>query len=128
MKNNLTVNINGQDKFVDAEVIDKKIWFKIGEQVYSCDLLDLNEGSTRKSKAAIKSPDKILAPMPGKVTKVFVSESQSVNKGDALLVMEAMKMEYTLKSDIAASVEELNAKVGDQVTLGFLLIQLKESK
>jgi acetyl/propionyl-CoA carboxylase alpha subunit len=128
MKNNLTVNISGQDKIVNAEVIDKKVWFKIGEQVYSYDLLDLNEGSTRKSKSAAKSPDKILAPMPGKVTKVFISESQSVNKGDALLVMEAMKMEYTLKSDIAANVEKLNAKVGDQVTLGYLLIQLKESK
>jgi acetyl/propionyl-CoA carboxylase alpha subunit len=128
MKNNITVRINGQDIIVNAEVINKKIWFKIDKQVYSYDLIDLNEGGARKSKSAVKSQDKILAPMPGKVTKVFVSESQSVNKGDALLVMEAMKMEYTLKSDIAASVEKLNAKVGDQVILAQLLIQLKESK
>ncbi|MBY0553100.1 biotin/lipoyl-binding protein [bacterium] len=127
MKNNFTVLINGQEKTVSAEIIDKKIWFKLDEQTYSYDLIDLVEGS-RKSKAATKSPDKILAPMPGKVTKVFVSEKQIVNKGDALLVMEAMKMEYTLKADISASVEKLFAKVGDQVTLGYLLIQLKENK
>lgn len=127
MKNNFTVQINGHEKNITAEIIDKKIWFKIDEQTYSYDLLDLVEGS-RRSKAAAKSPDKILAPMPGKVTKVFVSEKQTVNKGDALLVMEAMKMEYTLKADISASVEKLFAKVGDQVTLGYLLIQLKENK
>ena len=126
MKNNFTVRINDQDKIVNAEVINKKIWFKIDEQVYSYDLTELNEGGFRKSKSAAKSQDKIIAPMPGKITKVFVSVSQSINKGDALLVMEAMKMEYTLKSDIAASVEKLNVKVGDQVTLAQLLIQLKE--
>lgn len=128
MKNNFTVQINGQEKNVSAEIIDKKIWFKLDGQTYSYDLLDLVEGGSRKSKAAAKSPDKILAPMPGKVTKVFVSEKQTVNKGDALLVMEAMKMEYTLKADISATVEKLFAKVGDQVILGYLLVQLKENK
>lgn len=128
MKNNFIVQINGHEKNVSAEIIDKKIWFKLDEQTYSYDLIDLVEGGTRKSKVATKSPDRILAPMPGKVTKVFVSEKQTVNKGDALLVMEAMKMEYTLKADIGASVEKIFAKVGDQVTLGYLLIQLKENK
>lgn len=128
MKNSFTVQINGQEKNVSAEIIDKKIWFKLDEQTYSYDLIDLSESGSRKSKSAAKSPDKILAPMPGKVTKIFVSEKQTVNKGDALLVMEAMKMEYTLKADISATVEKLFAKVGDQVTLGYLLIQLKENK
>ena len=66
--------------------------------------------------------------MPGKVTKLFVSENQIVNKGDALLVMEAMKMEYTLKADISAKVEKIFYKISDQVSLGYLLIQLKEHK
>ena len=128
MENKISVNIDGIEKSVIAEVIDKKIWFKLDEQIYCYDILDLSDSGFRKSKAAAKSADRIMAPMPGKVTKVFVSENQSVNKGDTLLVMEAMKMEYTLKSDIAAKVEKVNPKVGDQVTLGQLLIQLKEEK
>lgn len=128
MKNSFSVLIDGQDKNVFAEIVDKKIWFKVDEQIYSYDLADLTESFAKKSKGNAKSADKIAAPMPGKVTKIFISAQQSVAKGDALLVMEAMKMEYTLKADINAVVEKLNAKVGDQVTLGQLLVQLKENK
>lgn len=128
MKNTVLVNINGEEKKIIAEIIDKKIWFKLEEQIYSCDLVDLAEGSFKKTKNISKSADKILAPMPGKITKVFISENQKVNKGDALLVMEAMKMEYTLKADIPATVEKIFSKVSDQVTLGYLLVQLKEIK
>ena len=56
------------------------------------------------------------------------TNQKEVNKGDALLVMEAMKMEYTLKSDLKAIVEKISIEVGQQVTLGQLLVQLKESQ
>ena len=128
MKNTLSININGEEKIVVTEVVDQKIWFKIDDQTFSCALVDLAEGSFKKSKALNKSPDRILAPMPGRVTKVFIAENQTVSKGEALLVMEAMKMEYTLKADISATVEKVFSKVNDQVTLGFLLVQLKEIK
>ncbi len=128
MKNTMTVRLNGAEKTVTAEIIEKKMWFKLDDQVFSCDLMDLADGSFKKTKSTSKSPDRILAPMPGKVTKVFISENQTVQKGDSLLVMEAMKMEYTLKADVSATVEKIYSKVGDQVTLGFLLIQLKEQK
>src|SRR3989344_59468 len=120
MKNTVLVNINGEEKKVTAEVIDKKIWFKLDEQIYSYDLIDLVEGSFKKTRGLSRSPDKILAPMPGKITKIFINENQKVNQGDALLVMEAMKMEYTLKADIPATVEKIFSKVSDQVTLGYL--------
>lgn len=128
MKNTMTVRLNGAEKTVTAEIIDKKMWFKLDDQVFSCDLMDLADGSFKKTKSTSKSPDRILAPMPGKVTKIFISENQTVQKGDSLLVMEAMKMEYTLKADVSATVEKIYSKVSDQVTLGFLLIQLKEQK
>ena len=128
MKKTVTVILNGQEKLVQAEVIDKKLWFKIDDTVYSQDLLELGESGFKKSKGAAKSPHKILAPMPGKVTKLFINGNQAVKKGDPLLVMEAMKMEYTLKADVDTTVEKILIKVADQVTLGQLLIQLKETK
>lgn len=126
MKTQFMLQLNGKDTQVDAEIIDKKIWFKLDQQIYSYDLVDLAEGHYKKSKATAKSADKITAPMPGKVTKVFVSVGQSVSKGDALLVMEAMKMEYTLKADIEATVEKVLVAAQDQVALGSLMVQLKE--
>lgn len=128
IKNKLSVVIDGQDKTVTTEIIDKKIWFKLDEQTFSFDLLGLNETNYKKVNSLSKSPEKILAPMPGKIIKVFVSENQTVRKGDTLLVMEAMKMEYTLKADIDASVEKIFYKVTEQVTLGNLLIQLQAIK
>ncbi len=128
MKNSLLIEINGTQKTVIAEIIDKKLWFKIDEQIYSADMSDLAGGNYKKTKNFSKTPDKILAPMPGKITKIFVNEKQKVSKGDALIVMEAMKMEYTLKAEISAHVEAVFPKLGDQVTLGCLLIQLTENK
>lgn len=128
MKSTMLVTIDGKEISVQAEIIDKKLWYKLNEATYSIDIIDLNESNFKKSKGAAKSPDRITAPMPGKVTKIFVSEGQTVKKGDALLVMEAMKMEYTLKTDLNAYVEKLPIKLSDQVTLGQLLIQLKETK
>lgn len=128
MKHQLNVEIDGLEHLVEAQVLDKKVWFKFKNEVYSYELIELETTGLKRKKGAVKSADKILAPMPGKITKIFVSEKQDVKKSDALLVMEAMKMEYTLKSDINAQVEKLNVKLGDQVTLGQLLVQLKEEK
>ncbi len=125
MKSTHRIQIDGVEKTVIAEIIDKKIWFKLNEQIYSYDLIELNQSSHTKSKSQTKSADKILAPMPGKMTKVFIKEGQTVKKGDPLIVMEAMKMEYTLKSDVEATVQKVSVNVGDQVVLGHLLVQLK---
>ena len=125
MKNETVISINGKDQKIISEIIDKKLWFKIGEQIFAYDIVELSQSSYTKSKSLEKAPDKIKAPMPGKITKIFISEGQAVQKGDALIVMEAMKMEYTLKSDIQSTVEKINVKMNDQVTLGSLLVQLK---
>lgn len=126
MHTKLNLKLDDRDTEVLAEIVDKKIWFKHQGEIYSLDLLDLATTGRARTKSAAKAADKITAPMPGKITKVFVTEGQSVAKGDALLVMEAMKMEYTLKADITAHVEKILIKIQDQVALGALLVQLKE--
>lgn len=125
MKNETTLVIEGQEKKVISEIIDKTIWFKIDEQTYSYDIVELLQSSHTKSKSQEKSLDKIKAPMPGKITKIFVKEGQAVKRGEALVVMEAMKMEYTLKSSIAGKVKKINCKINDQVALAVLLVELE---
>ena len=128
MHDRIDVEIDGQELQILAEVIEKKIWFRLNGENFAWDLTDLSDSAAKRNRNQGKTQDRITAPMPGKLTKIFVSEGARVTKGDALLVMEAMKMEYTLKSDIDGTVESLPVKVGDQVTLGQLLVQLKESK
>ncbi|OZI68475.1 acetyl/propionyl/methylcrotonyl-CoA carboxylase subunit alpha [Bordetella genomosp. 1] len=66
----------------------------------------------------------LTAPMPGKIIAVSVKAGDTVEKGQALLVMEAMKMEHTIAAPAAGRVESVNYAVGDQVAEGVALIAL----
>lgn len=114
------------DQKTSFEIIGQKIWFKNEDQTWSCDLIDLVSTSKRRKKTGSSTPDQIISNMPGKVTKLFVNVGDTVTAAQPLLVLEAMKMEYTLKSDLSTTVENVLVKVGDQVTLGQLLLKLKK--
>ena len=64
----------------------------------------------------------LAAPMPGKVVKVLVAIGQVVRAGDTLLVLEAMKMEHTVRAPEAGVVEHLAVAEGDQVVAAALLV------
>jgi acetyl/propionyl-CoA carboxylase alpha subunit len=66
----------------------------------------------------------VRAPMPGKVTQVLVKAGDTVAKGQALLTLEAMKMEHTLTAAFDGVVAELGAELGAQVSEGTLLAKL----
>ena len=65
---------------------------------------------------------RLTAPMPGKVVAVLASKGQKVKKGDALVIMEAMKMEHTIAAPSDGLVEEILYEVGDQVADGAPLL------
>jgi 3-methylcrotonyl-CoA carboxylase alpha subunit len=58
---------------------------------------------------------KLVSPMPGQVTKLFVTLGQSVEKGTPLIVIEAMKMEHTITAPKKGKVSKLPFAVGDLV-------------
>ena len=60
----------------------------------------------------------LAAPMPGKIVAISVKAGDAVKKGQALLVMEAMKMEHTIAAPVDGTVREIFYAVGDQVTEG----------
>ena len=66
----------------------------------------------------------ILAPMPGKVIAVEVTQGQAVTKGQKLLTLEAMKMEHTLTAPFDGTVAELNTEAGAQVQVEALLARI----
>ncbi|MEN9373886.1 MAG: hypothetical protein RIR79_1438 [Pseudomonadota bacterium] len=67
---------------------------------------------------------KLTAPMPGKVVSFSVKAGDAVKKGQALAVMEAMKMEHTIAAPADGVVQELLYAAGDQVTEGAELVRL----
>jgi 3-methylcrotonyl-CoA carboxylase alpha subunit len=63
--------------------------------------------------------------MPGKVVAVLAAKGQEVKKGDALVIMEAMKMEHTITAPHDGVVEDVLYAVGDQVADGAPLLAFK---
>jgi 3-methylcrotonyl-CoA carboxylase alpha subunit len=67
---------------------------------------------------------RLTAPMPGKVVALLAQKGDRVQRGQALAVMEAMKMEHTLHAPHDGVVQELLYAVGDQVAEGGELLRL----
>jgi 3-methylcrotonyl-CoA carboxylase alpha subunit len=68
---------------------------------------------------------RLTAPMPGKVVSFAVKAGDKVSKGQALAVMEAMKMEHTIAAPADGVVAELMYAPGDQVAEGAELLSLQ---
>ena len=68
--------------------------------------------------ALVKSDGAIIAPMPGLVKQVFVSNGQEVVQGDPIVVLEAMKMQHTLWAAEAGQVQQLTVRENTQVDAG----------
>jgi 3-methylcrotonyl-CoA carboxylase alpha subunit len=66
------------------------------------------------------------APMPGKILATHVSAGQTVQRGDALVLMEAMKMEHTISAPGDGVVAELCYGAGDTVDEGAVLVVLSQ--
>jgi propionyl-CoA carboxylase alpha chain len=65
-----------------------------------------------------------VAPLPGTVIAVHVSPGDAVADGDVLVVMEAMKMEHSIKATSAGTVGDVRVAVGDRVDAGDVLVLL----
>ncbi len=76
-------------------------------------------GSTQGGDGVIKTP------MPGKIVEVHVKEGDSVEKNQPLLVLEAMKMQSDIISDVSGVVKKVLFKPGDQANFGEPLVEIE---
>ncbi len=67
----------------------------------------------------------IKAPMPGLVLDIMVTPGQSIQKGDNLIVLEAMKMENIIKAEGDGVVKSIEVKISDKVDKGQLMIDME---
>ncbi|MCL2614840.1 MAG: ATP-grasp domain-containing protein [Nocardioidaceae bacterium] len=80
-----------------------------------------------KKAGAAASGDSVTSPMQGTIVKVVVEEGQEVAEGDAVVVIEAMKMEQPLKAHKAGVVTGLKAEVGATVANGEVICEVKDA-
>lgn len=67
----------------------------------------------------------IISPMPGSIVSVSVEPGQTVAEGQELLIVEAMKMQNIIKSEVEGKIKKVNVKPGQSVAVDELLIELE---
>ncbi|MBN9427239.1 MAG: ATP-grasp domain-containing protein [Burkholderiales bacterium] len=92
-------------------------------RAWSFECIDARKASRQSSNGG----GTLTAPLTGRVVDVAVQVGDSVQVGQRLLVLEAMKMEHTLTAPISGRVAELNVHTGGQAAKGALLLRIEES-
>jgi biotin carboxyl carrier protein len=83
------------------------------------------EARSIAESATMKGVPTISSPMPGKVVKILVGEGDKVEKGQGLVIVEAMKMENEIRSLSAGIVKKINFKEGNLVDAAVPIIELE---
>ncbi|MGB3441246.1 MAG: acetyl/propionyl/methylcrotonyl-CoA carboxylase subunit alpha [Actinophytocola sp.] len=78
------------------------------------------------AKTAAASGDSVAAPMQGTIVKIAVEDGQTVESGDLIVVLEAMKMENPVTAHKAGTVTGLSVSTGETVTQGSVLCELTD--
>lgn len=111
---------------VKTDAVTKTFTWKINGRLYTVNLKDKFDLLLEKlgmNHAAGNKVNSVKAPMPGLIIDLKVKEGDTVNQGDPLLILEAMKMENILKSPGDGVVKMIKIKKGDSVEKGHVLIE-----
>lgn len=142
------------DTSTPIEIIVQKsgrLLFRTGTKLYKIDNIEVNERNVSFSingtyfETTVKDEQDLLleklgfhagtaasagslnAPMPGKILELLIADGESVEEGQPVLILEAMKMENELKSPSNGVVSKLHIQQGDNVEKNQLLIDIEPS-
>ena len=113
-------------ELLSADYTTKTVVLKLNGQrlkLQAKDRFDLLLEKLGMSDAAAQKVNELKAPMPGLIVDIRVTPGQVVQKGDPLLVLEAMKMENILKAPGDGTVAAVKVTLRDNVTKGQVLVQ-----
>jgi biotin carboxyl carrier protein len=119
---------------VDAHVYDvefddlgEEVQVQVRGDVFRVDVADERALRLRAGATVLKVEGRVTltAPMPGKVVRVLVKQGETVQEGQGLVVVEAMKMENELKSPKAGTVTEVFAREGSPVEANAKLLTVE---
>lgn len=114
------VSVNGEDIFMAFEgnmvTVDGK--------VYRVGIKPQTSGATEKATTGGADVTEVKSQMPGAVFKQLVKKGDRVRAGEAIIILEAMKMEMEVASPVDGQVTEISVGVGDQVATGQTLAKI----
>jgi len=101
---------------------DKEKYIFVDGEVFKVKPVDL----TSKKKTKKKEDGDLSSPISGKVVSVKVKKGDSVKKGDVLMVIEAMKMEYLIRAPFKGKINKVNFKEKDQIEIGQITVDISK--
>ncbi len=114
------VSVNGEDIFMAFEgnmvTVDGK--------VYRVGIKPQTSGATEKATTGGADVTEVKSQMPGAVFKQLVKKGDRVRAGEAIIILEAMKMEMEVASPVDGQISEISVGVGDQVATGQTLAKI----
>ena len=116
----LSLVVDGKAYEVKRErSLQGEVHMMLGSTRYAVDVRDPRSLRTRRAAGGVEAgPQKLTAPMPGKIVRVVVMLGEEVKAGQPIIVMEAMKMQNEMKSPKDGRVRELLASEGSAVNAG----------
>jgi len=116
----LSILVDGKAYEIKRErSLQGDIHMVIGSARYAVEVQDPRSLRTRRAVAGIEAgPQKVKAPMPGKVVRLLVREKDEVKAGQGVIVMEAMKMQNEMKSPKTGKVQKILIAEGNTVNAG----------
>jgi biotin carboxyl carrier protein len=117
----LSLLLEGKSYEIRREATPAGIMVSVGGRRYSAEIADPRSLRTRRAAAGDSGPQKITAPMPGKIVRVLTPEGNEVQQGQGIVVIEAMKMQNELKSARKGTVRKIMVKEGAAVNAGDVL-------
>ncbi len=117
-------------KAVDSEGVGRSYRVSVDGQVYSVQVSPGDEAPVilsapqEAANASSGQSEQVTAGLAGSVHKVMVVEGDRVLEGDTLLILEAMKMETEVKSNVSGTITQVLVSAGDSVTVGQNLVEI----
>lgn len=116
-----TLEVNGTEYLVEVKHEMKKS-IKTPKLVREKVVNPPGEGQIKKKESLGGSP--VFAPLPGNILQLKVAIGDTVQKGDELLILEAMKMENHILADESGVIKEIKVKAGDSVLQNDILLTI----
>ncbi len=109
---------------------DNKAWRKLARQHVPSKILNVDKvydlyRGFKPSGLSGGASGELLTQMPGKIVKINVKEGDTVEAGDCVLILEAMKMENEIKCSVAGTVKAIHVKEGDALESGVLMVEIE---
>ena len=115
-------------EILDVDYSSNTFRIQINDSKFDLKLLDEHAQLIEKLGFSLNqhlAEKEITAPMPGLILSVSVQKGDTVQKGEALAILEAMKMENIIKSPCDGLVKSIGVKKGEAVEKGQLLVELE---